>query len=60
MITNDAQISVAYNNEDLYVGHATHPLWLACGSIPGPLHQGTHVDRASSGWTLLDLGKRAW
>lgn len=36
---------------------ATCQLWLAHASVASLLHQGTHVDRVPSGWTLLDKGK---
>ena len=39
------------------ITHATCQLWLAHSFVASLLHQGTHIDRVLSDWTLLDKGK---
>lgn len=38
MITNDAKISLVYNNKRPLLAHAANPLWVAHGSVPRHFH----------------------
>lgn len=38
MITNDAKISLVYNNKRPLLAHAANPLWVAHGSVPCHFH----------------------